>query len=114
MPYLSLRTNTELPEDTRENLLEEASRLVSEGLGKSERYVMVDAQGGQAMRFGGSDSPLAYLELKSIGLPQEAVPALSASLCALVESHLAIPKDRIYIEFADAPRTMWGWNGRTF
>ena len=25
-----------------------------------------------------------------------------------------IAGDRIYIEFADAPRRMWGWNGGTF
>ncbi|MHC5831224.1 MAG: phenylpyruvate tautomerase MIF-related protein, partial [Nostoc sp.] len=25
-----------------------------------------------------------------------------------------VPKNRIYIEFADAKGAMWGWNGKTF
>lgn len=66
------------------------------------------------MLFGGSDEPTAYLELKSIGLPQEATTALSGALCDLISEHLEISKDRIYIEFANAERKMWGWNGATF
>ncbi|MDB9356503.1 phenylpyruvate tautomerase MIF-related protein, partial [Nodularia spumigena CS-587/03] len=27
---------------------------------------------------------------------------------------LGVPENRIYIEFADAQATMWGWNGATF
>jgi phenylpyruvate tautomerase len=114
VPYLSLRTNLEIPKSSCQEFLEQASLLVAEGLGKSERYVMIDIQDAQTMRFSGSDAPLAYLELKSIGLPQERVPELSARLCELVESRLGVPKDRVYIEFADAPRALWGWNGRTF
>jgi phenylpyruvate tautomerase len=114
MPYLSLRTNVQLSEPDSQAFLQQATQLVAESLGKSERFVMVDVQGAQTMRFSGSAAPLAYLELKSIGLPQERVPELSARLCELVESRLAVPKDRVYIEFADAPRSLWGWNGRTF
>jgi len=31
-----------------------------------------------------------------------------------MNSELGLPADRVYIEFADAPRSMWGWNGGTF
>ena len=31
-----------------------------------------------------------------------------------IEDKLGVPKKRIYIEFADAKGSMWGWNGRTF
>ncbi|MFW6250161.1 MAG: phenylpyruvate tautomerase MIF-related protein [Alkalispirochaetaceae bacterium] len=33
---------------------------------------------------------------------------------ALVAKELGIAPDRVYIEFVDAPRTMWGFNGSTF
>ena len=65
------------------------------------------------MLFGGDNAPLAYLELKSIGLLESQTNELSAMLCQLMHDY-AIPVDRVYIEFMDAPRKMWGWNGSTF
>jgi len=75
---------------------------------------MIAIEPPQAMMFAGSTDPLAYLELKSIGLPESKTSQLSKALCDLVENKLGIPQSRIYIEFADAPRSMWGWNGGTF
>ena len=114
MPLLQIHTNQPLNTDTQSALLRQASALVAEQLGKPERYVMVRVTGDQAMLFAGSDAPLAYLELKSIGLPADATPALSAALCSLIGDRLDIPQDRIYIEFSDAERHLWGWDGRTF
>lgn len=114
MPYLHIRTNASVAPESRDALLAEASREVAEGLGKSERYVMVDLEDGRPMRFAGDAAPLAYLALKSIGLPQDATAELSRRLCTLVERRLGIPADRVYVEFVDAPRKMWGWNGGTF
>ena len=31
-----------------------------------------------------------------------------------MQTHLGVPADRVYIEFADAKRHMWGWDGGTF
>ncbi|QKT02747.1 hypothetical protein HUS23_02410 [Ectothiorhodospiraceae bacterium 2226] len=114
MPYLSLQTNQDLSEEQASALLPRLSTQLADLLGKPERYVMVALRPPVPMMFAGSDAPAAYLELKSIGLPSADAPALSAELCALLEETLGIPRDRVYIEFADAPRTMWGWNGRTF
>lgn len=114
MPYLMIRTPVELDPEARDRLLAEASRRVAELLGKREQYVMVAFEGGVPMRFAGSDEPCAYLELKSIGLEESRTAALSAGLCALVEAHLGVPPARTYIEFASAPRKLWGWNGGTF
>ncbi len=114
MPLLTIQTNVRLSEEGRENLLGEASRGVAEMLGKPERYVMVSLEEGCAMSFAGDSSPLAYLELKSIGLPATRTTELSHALCGLVGGALGVPADRIYIEFADAERHMWGWNGSTF
>ena len=94
--------------------MQRASRLVAEQLGKPERYVMVALQVDVPMLFAGTDEPLAYAELKSIGLPIGATEELSAAICHLLQETLAVPQERIYIEFADAPRRMWGWNGGTF
>jgi phenylpyruvate tautomerase PptA (4-oxalocrotonate tautomerase family) len=114
MPYLNIQTNREFDAATAAQLMQHASKTVSEGLGKSENYVMVALPPPVPMMFAGNDEPAAYLELKSIGLPQETTGSLSSELCSLVNKHLGIPQERIYIEFANAERTMWGWNGRTF
>ncbi len=97
-----------------DSLVESASSLVSNTLGKSENYVMVRFSHNDHMLFSGNDQPLAYLQLKSIGLPQEATGELSRVLCELMESELKVPKNRTYIEFVDVPRKMWGYDGRTF
>jgi hypothetical protein len=91
-----------------------ASQEVAGILGKPERYVMVSMEHNPVMLFGGSDEPLAYLELKSIGLPETKTAEFSQALASLLNDELGLPADRIYIEFTDAPRAMWGWNGGTF
>jgi len=114
MPFLKIQSNTAIDEADTAALLAEASKLVAQELGKPENYVMVALEPARSMLFAGSDAPLAYLELKSIGLPESKTTALSAALCNLIETRLGIPASRVYIEFADAPRAMWGWDGGTF
>ena len=114
MPYLRIQTNRNIDSEPGHRLMQRASRLVSEKLGKPERYVMVALQAPVPMLFAASDEPLAYAELKSIGLPVDATKELSAAVCGLLQDALEIPKERVYIEFSDAPRRMWGWNGATF
>jgi len=114
MPYLKIQTNQPLDAAERQALLQKASAEVAARLGKSENYVMVAIEAGQDMLFAGSSDPLAYLELKSIGLLETATPALSAALCQLISAELGIEQNRIYIEFANAARHLWGWDGTTF
>lgn len=114
MPLLKIQTNKAIDEGTAKTLTRDASASVAELLGKPERYVMVSLEHNTHMLFGGSDEPLAYLELKSIGLPESRTGELSSQLCHLLSTSLGVPADRIYIEFADAPRHMWGWNSGTF
>lgn len=114
MPYLKIQTNQAIDESTQKDLLEKASATVSEQLGKPENYVMVAIDPPRPMFFAGNDQPTAYLELKSIGLPASSTQQLSSALCELVSESLSIDRSRIYIEFANAERNMWGWNGATF
>ncbi|HHH45892.1 MAG TPA: hypothetical protein ENK53_02655 [Thiotrichales bacterium] len=114
MPLLSIETNAEIPAERRAEIVKNASRRVAELLGKPERYVMVTLRPNSHMCFAGEDTPLAYLELKSIGLPEGSTSELSAALCELIQDQLGIPADRVYIEFSNAERHLWGWNGGTF
>lgn len=112
MPYLLVRTNREV--DAIDERLGRFSRAVAAALRKPERYVMVSLEQGVPMVFAGSAEPAAYLELKSIGLPEQGTGELSATLCRLAAAELGVAADRIYIEFANAQGHLWGWNGDTF
>ncbi len=114
MPLLKIQTNRDVDAGEREAILKQASARVAEVLGKPERYVMVSLDCNPDMLFSGDQAPLAYLELKSIGLPARRTGEISAALCELMDAVLSIPKDRVYIEFADAARHLWGWDGGTF
>ena len=114
MPYLKIQTNRELTAEQSSDWLKRASNLVAEQLGKSERYVMVAMEPPVPMVFAGSDDPAVFMELKSIGLSESQTPDLSNALCELAHETVGVAQDRVYIEFADAPRKMWGWNGATF
>ena len=114
MPYLKIQSNVEIPEEDRESIARQLSATVAQALGKAERYVMVALEPAAAMCFAGDAAPCAYLELKSIGLPGDRTAQLSHTLCEAVSAALDVPAERIYIEFADAPRHLWGWNGATF
>jgi phenylpyruvate tautomerase PptA (4-oxalocrotonate tautomerase family) len=95
-------------------VLKIASATVAEMLGKPERYVMVDFVHNPNMIFSGTSAITAYLELKSIGLPEDRTWDFSKSLCQLMQQQLYIPEERVYIEFSSAERHMWGWNSATF
>lgn len=114
MPYLKIQTNIPMQSRAVQDLLKKASYTVALHLGKPESYVMVAMEPSTPMHFAGTDAPLAYLELKSVGLPQTKTKELSKMLSELLEKELSIPKDRVYIEFASASGPMWGWDGGTF
>ena len=112
MPLLSIHTNVKVTD--KNSLAATASKTTASAVGKPESYVMVRLQDKQLMLFAGTDQPTAYLELKSISLPESETRKLSATLCQLINEQLNIEKNRIYIEFSNAERHMWGWNGATF
>lgn len=114
MPTLIIQTNVETPADKRKQILKDASSTVAAILNKPESYVLVILKTGQDMLFAGDDTPLAYLELKSLGLPEASTADFSSALSGFMNVHFDIPPERIYIEFASPPRHMFGWGTGTF
>lgn len=114
MPYISIQTNQSIDANKSEELLQKFSHATAEILGKPESYVMVALQTGTAMSFAGNTDPAAYIQLKSLGLPESSTTDFSQAICNLVNTELQISPDRIYIEFSGPDRHMWGWNNNTF
>ena len=112
MPLLEITTNTKI--DNSMNIAEQASALTADVLGKPESYVMVKIQTEQTLIFAGSNEPAAHVKLKSLGLPEDKTANFSDSICAFISEQLDINSARIYIEFVNPERHMWGWDGKTF
>ena len=116
MPLIKVQSSVAAPDsDTVQTLLKTLSKELATHLGKPESYVMTAFEPEVAMTFGGTTEPVCYVEIKNIGTMQPAkTQVMSQDFCEIIESRLSVPKNRIYIEFADAERHLWGWNGGTF
>jgi phenylpyruvate tautomerase len=114
MPYLSIHTNQPISEEKQNLLLNVVSDLVASQLGKPKDYVMASIVQGLPMIFAGDRSPAAFVELSSIGVPDEKREPLCARLTEQISAHTAIPSNRIYVVLADISRRLWAQGGKTF
>ena len=114
MPLLKLETTVALSESKQDVLLAGLSKLVVEGIGKPEQYVMVTIQ-QSPMQMSGKPGDAAFADIRSIGGLSGDVPKrLSRKVCELLKEQLGISSDRVYINFTDVKAANWGWNGSTF
>jgi len=114
MPILKIQTNATLTKPQQDQILTDCSTLTAQQLAKPECYVMIMIEQKTNMIFDGNDSPAMYLEFKSIGLPEDQTAQISAALSQYFFDEIGMPANRIYIEFSNAQRHLWGWNGETF
>jgi len=116
MPLLNLFSSAQQPEEPAlAQMLTSLSVLLAHELGKPEHYVMVGLAPRLEMSFAGSREPACYAEFKNVGqLPDDRIEQLSQVLCAAIAKALALPQDRIYIEFTNADGALWGFDGGTF
>ena len=116
MPLLKIKiSHPSVSESSSTALQAEGAGIISQEIGKSLDFVMVLVEAGVSASFGGKTTPVAYLEVKNVGeLTPDVTSKLAQRLSSLIEEELSIPKDRIYIEFQESERRLWGWNGKTF
>ncbi|NER78486.1 MAG: hypothetical protein F6K42_02705 [Leptolyngbya sp. SIO1D8] len=115
MPLIKVQTSITAPAKADvEAMLKDLSSSLATHLGKPEAYVMTAFEGDVPMTFAGSTDPVCYVEIKSVGTMSTKTKAMSQDFCTKIEATLGVPKNRTYIEFADAAGAMWGWNGTTF
>lgn len=116
MPLIKVQTSVPAPEQSSvETLLKSLSGRLATHLGKPEAYVMTAFEPGVAMTFAGTTDPVCYIEIKSVGsMSPDQTQTMSQDFCKQTSEALGVSKNRIYIEFADAKGSMWGWNGSTF
>jgi phenylpyruvate tautomerase PptA (4-oxalocrotonate tautomerase family) len=116
MPLIKVQTSVSTPDKSAvEAMLKSLSAKLAKHTGKPESYVMTAFESEVPMTFAGNTEPVCYLEIKSVGTMQpEQTQSMSQDFCQAINQALGVPKNRIYIEFADAKGMMWGWNSTTF
>ena len=117
MPLLKVQLS--LPEISKSsscNVRTEGTEILSSAIGKSPDFVMVLVESGASASFGGNlTESCAYLEVKNVGeLSAQITDELSRRLGELMKKEFGIASNRIYIEFQESERHLWGWNGKTF
>jgi phenylpyruvate tautomerase PptA (4-oxalocrotonate tautomerase family) len=114
MPYFSIETNQTIAPSSQRDLMKKTSAFIAEMLAKPESYVMINIKSELLLSFAGTDDPVAFVRLKSIGLPKENCTEYSEKICGFVERELKVPPNRVFIDFKNLERDMFGWNGKTF
>ncbi len=114
MPLIKVHTSVPVADDRQAELLPQLSQLLVESIGKPEQYVMAVLEPA-AIRMSGQTAPAAFVEVRSIGgLNGEVNQKICQKVCGLLETSLAIPPERVYVNFTDVPASNWGWRGSTF
>lgn len=100
---------------TASDAMRDLSRAINSLMEKPEAYIMVCVQGSASMCFAQSEEPCAFAELFSVGaIGGDKNVAIAREVMALVTGKLGVPKERCYMNFVDAARADFGWNGTTF
>lgn len=114
MPLLKIQTNVDVPPSETAALLGAMTDLVARELNKPKEYVQAILEPRVAMQLAGSGQPTAFAELRALDLSEAMAKPFSAALARFLEEKLSIPPNRLFINFFDIPRPLWGWNGSTF
>jgi len=114
MPYLSIHTNANLVDERQSELLAAAARIASSQLSKPEEYMMVSITPVQRLIFGGNEDPAAFLELRSVGVPDGKRDSLCGELTDLIASKCGIAKHRIYVVLINIEAKLWAQKGKPF
>ena len=114
MPYFSIETNQTVDPASNRDLMKKTSTFIAELLGKPEPFVMIAIKPGTPLIFAGSAEPAAFVRLKSIGLPKERNTDFSEKICGFIQQELNVPPNRVFIDFKDLERDMFGWDAKTF
>ena len=113
MPYISLKTNTAIPEQTGKNLEKRLGQAISLIPGKSEKWLMLSLEGSVCMAFAGREDPCCMVQVDTYGKVEDRdASALTSSICTMVQEELHVGPDRTYVAYRSTGQ--WGWNGENF
>lgn len=114
MPVLTIRSTAAIGEDAVASLLAAGSASLATTMGQPEAYVMTLFERADGMTMAATSDPSCLIEVRSVvELTADQTRAITGELCTLVEERLGIGPLRVFVNFTDFRRAMWGFNGST-
>jgi phenylpyruvate tautomerase PptA (4-oxalocrotonate tautomerase family) len=116
MPLAKIYTTEDFELSDFDKVSKSISGILSSVLNKSEDYIMCVYPKSHYQSFANNSlDPSIYVEIKNVGvLSPEVTSELTEKLTSILIENTEAPASRIYIEFQNSERHMWGWNGKTF
>ncbi|KAG7402276.1 hypothetical protein PHYBOEH_003535 [Phytophthora boehmeriae] len=111
MPFVHVFSNVPKASVDVPATLRALSKALASALDRPEQYVMVQLDLDTPMLFQASDSPCAFVRIRSIGIDVEQNSKTAASMTATAAEALKIPADRIFLTLDDVEAKNWAMNG---
>lgn len=113
MPFINLKTNVKVQEETCEAVKSAFGEAITTIPGKSESWLMVGIDDEKKLYFKGSPEAAAMIEVSIFGnASNKDFELLTGRITDIVSDNLSIPSDRIYVKYECIDH--WGWNGSNF
>jgi phenylpyruvate tautomerase len=114
MPLMTIRSAATIDDTAVNSMLSVCSAKLAELLAQPEAYVMTLFDRPASMTMAGTAGLCCLVEIRSVvQLSSDQTRAMAQAFCPLLAEHLGVPPNRIFLNFTDFPRTMWGFNGST-
>jgi phenylpyruvate tautomerase PptA (4-oxalocrotonate tautomerase family) len=114
MPLMTIRSAAKIGDTAVSSMLSACSAKLAELLAQPEAYVMTLFDRPASMTMAGTANPCCLVEIRSVvTLSCDQTRAMAQAFCPMLEEHLGVPPNRIFLNFTDFHATMWGFNGRT-
>jgi phenylpyruvate tautomerase PptA (4-oxalocrotonate tautomerase family) len=114
MPLMTIRSAAKIDDTAVSSMLSACSAKLAELLAQPEAYVMTLFDRPASMTMAGTANPCCLVEIRSVvKLSSDQTQAMAQAFCPMLAEHLGVPPNRIFLNFTDFPRTMWGFNGST-
>jgi phenylpyruvate tautomerase len=115
MPYVHCLCGKPVEPAGEEAFKTAAAKAMTEVAGKPESYLFVGIQGGQTLFVRGARGEGAAINVSLVGtLTRAQKKELATRFCQICQDTLNVPRDAVYVVFAEVPGENWGWSGGTF
>jgi len=114
MPLMTIRSAAEIDDTAVSSMLSACSAKLAEVLGQPEAYVMTLFDRPAGMTMAGAADPCCLVEIRSVvELSSDQTQAMAHAFCPMLAQHLGVPPSRVFLNFTDFRKAMWGFNGST-
>ena len=113
MPYINIKANFQLTQDSFSQIKSECGNLIKLLPGKSQAWLMVDIEDNKNLYFKGSKEKAVFCEVKLYGSANSSAKnALTEGLTNCLSNMLQVAPSRIYVAYFET--NDWGWSGSNF